>query len=309
MTNQSHSIRVDVLVCTYKRPELLKDTLEGIENANDEGLLVRVIVVDNDDKESARELVESYSPNSRFDYIYLTQPVQNISITRNCALDAANGDYVALIDDDEVPEPMWIRNLVETAETYRARLVFGPVISKYVENIPQWIIDGRFFEFRARYSTATKISLLGMRTGNVLICGKLLSRTQARFDPRLGLSGGEDYDFFQRLVATGVEGIWCDEAPVHEWVPQNRATVEWLLKRAFRIGSVDGFSRRRSSKVSRISTVLLKGLALFIIGSFKAASLCLFSKHRSVKALQKLSLGLGMLYGVFFGPYSEYRNA
>lgn len=309
MTNQLKLIRVDVLVCTYKRPKLLADTLEGIEAANDMGLVIRVIVVDNDDKESARELVKSYSSSSKFDYIYLTQPIQNISITRNFALDAANADYVALIDDDEIPEAMWIKNLVATAETYHAQLVFGPVISKYVENIPQWIIDGQFFEYRARYSTATKISLLMMRTGNVLICGKLLSKTQARFDPLLGLSGGEDYDFFQRLVSTGLEGIWCDEAPVHEWVPKNRATIEWLLKRAFRIGSVDGFSRRRSSHLSQIFTILLKGMALSIIGSIKAASLCFFSKHRSVKALQKLFLGLGMLYGVIFGPYSEYRNA
>lgn len=308
MTNIPYIIRVDVLVCTYRRPRLLKATLEGIENANVGGMLVRVIVVDNDDKKSACDLVASYSQNSRFDYTYLTQPEQNISITRNCALDAANADYVALIDDDEVPDPMWIRNLVETAETHRAILVFGPVISNYAENISQWIIDGQFFEYRARYLTATKISLMEMRTGNVLICGKLLRRSQARFDPRLGLSGGEDYDFFRRLVASGVDGIWCDEAPVHEWVPQNRATVEWLLKRAFRIGSVDGFSRRRSLKITRIFTALLKGLALFIIGSFKAAFLCIFSKHRSVKAMQKLTLGLGLLYGVFFGPYSEYRN-
>jgi glycosyltransferase involved in cell wall biosynthesis len=309
MQNRHDKIKVDVLICTYKRPKLLRSTLNGIENGNNDGLLIRVIVVDNDNNESARELVKRYIANSTHEYIYLTQPIQNISITRNCALAASDGDYAVFIDDDEVPEPDWIQNLVKTARGFRKQIVFGPVISRYVDNIPKWIIDGGFFEFRSRYVTGTKIPLLEMRTGNVLICGNLLRQTNSRFDHQLGLSGGEDYEFFRNLVSTGVIGIWCDEAQVHEWVPRNRATVKWLIRRSFRIGSVDGFSRRRSRQIKKIFIALAKGIALFLIGSINGSLLCFCSKHEIVRALQKTFLGLGIIYGVFHGPYSEYRDA
>ncbi len=302
-------MRVDILVCTYKRPELLKSTLNGIEQLDDTGLKIRVIVVDNDSNESARVQVESHRQNSRFTCIYKTQPVQNISLTRNCALDASDADYVALIDDDETPDSGWLNNLLQTAQTYQTPLVFGPVLSEYEDSIPRWIIEGRFFEFRTRDITGAKVSLSNMRTGNVLISRQLIKKTQIRFDPLLGLSGGEDYDFFLRLLQSGTEGVWCDEATVHEWVPCKRATAEWLLKRAFRIGSVAGYSRRRSRKLASIAIILAKGMALFLLGSFKTLIWSFLSKHRCVQALQKLCLGLGMIFGVLHGPYSEYRNA
>ena len=43
------------------------------------------------------------------------------------------------------------------------------------------------------------------------------------FDPIFGLSGGSDTLFTRQLVAAGGELIWCDSAPVVEWIPAKQA--------------------------------------------------------------------------------------
>lgn len=308
MVEQSNKTTVDVLVCTYKRPELLAATLLGVERAMQGDYVARIIVVDNDAECSARKLVESLPATPALQYIYLSQPVQNISLTRNRALDAAKADYIALIDDDEVPVINWLKDMIAAANTHQADLVFAPVVPRYEEGVSDWVRHGGFFDFRSRHPTGTRISFLEMRTGNVLLRGSLMERTGARFDPELGLSGGEDYAFFKKLTDEGIVNVWCDEAVVQEVVPVSRANAKWFLRRSFRIGSVDAFSRLRDKRWGKVGVVLLKASVLAVQGVGLALLWSPFRKHKCVKALQRLSMGLGIFYGLFFGPYSEYKT-
>ncbi len=51
------------------------------------------------------------------------------------------------------------------------------------------------------------------------------------FAPSFG-NGGEDQDFFKRLIEGGARFLWCNEAPVHETVPPERCGRGYLLRRA-----------------------------------------------------------------------------
>lgn len=300
---------IDVLVCTYKRPELLAITLNGIAQAIPAGYQVRIIVVDNDVECSAQALLQRQISTPELEYIYLSQPVQNISLTRNAALAAAGADYIALIDDDEVPVKNWLGDMIAAAETYHADVVFAPVVPQYEEGVPDWVRRGGFFDFRTRHATGARIPTLEMRTGNVLLKGSIIERTAARFDPALGLSGGEDVDFFKRLDALGMVSVWADEAVVHEAVPVARANIRWFLMRAFRVGSVNSFRQRREESWSKILVGLGKAVLFIGHGGLMAMMWSVFCKHKCVKAMQRIAMGFGIFYGLVFGPYSEYRAA
>jgi hypothetical protein len=82
-----------------------------------------------------------------------------------------------------------------------------------------------------------------MRTGNALLARAMLAGLETPFDPRLGRSGGEDSDFFERMVRAGRSFVWCDEARVYEEVPLERQTLRYHVKRAFVRGAVQSNKR------------------------------------------------------------------
>src|SRR5690349_18827718 len=92
--------RVDVCVATYKRPRLLEKLLSDLRQQQlPTGVAVHVIVVDNDVEESARAVVAGFQGSS-MSLEYISEPKRNIALARNRALECAQGDLVAFIDDD-----------------------------------------------------------------------------------------------------------------------------------------------------------------------------------------------------------------
>jgi glycosyltransferase involved in cell wall biosynthesis len=299
---------VDVLICTYQRPEMLAKTLAGIKRAAEGVGQVRIIVVDNDVQQSAAHVTRRWAADADLPVTYLSQPLQNISLTRNMALENANAPWLALIDDDEVPDENWLRALLATAGQYEADAVFGPVISVFEPDAPAWATNGTLFQ-RKRFPTGSSVPPREARTGNVLLRAASLARNTFRFDPELGLSGGEDSEFFARLSSAGCKMIWCDDACVFEGTPSSRTRVAWVLKRGFRIGSVEAYNSRRFRQMRKTSLAALKSLVFMAEGSVLTLVWAPFSSARSVQGMRRAAMGAGFFYGLLGGPYSEYRAA
>lgn len=307
MHNHS-SCRVDVLICTYRRPKQLLATLDGVARAACGLAQVRIIVVDNDLHLSARGPCLRWSMGAQLPLVYLSQPVQNISMTRNMALDNADAQWIAMIDDDEVPDENWLRNLLDTARRHDADAVFGPVISIFAPDAPAWATQGSLFQ-RKRFPTGSVVPAREARTGNVLLRRSSLAQGGFRFDPALGLSGGEDSAFFACLCRSGWRMIWCDDALVSEDTPSSRTRLAWVLKRGFRIGSVEAHGSRRTRRIRDISVPALKALVFMAEGSALALICAPFSSSRCVLGMRRVAMGAGFFYGLARGPYSEYCTA
>src|SRR5687767_8794563 len=99
------SVRISICVCTYRRPELLQRLLNEIQLLRTNALFTySVVVVDNDDRQSAREVVNRVNATSKVAIIYDVEPERSISLARNRSVRLADGDLIAFIDDDEFPE-------------------------------------------------------------------------------------------------------------------------------------------------------------------------------------------------------------
>ena len=71
-----------------------------------------------------------------------------------------------------------------------------------------------------------------MRGGNLFFNRNISDGEPVLFDPRFGLTGGEDSDFFERMIKKGRRFVWCNEAVVYEAVPVARQSRAYHLKRA-----------------------------------------------------------------------------
>ncbi len=222
---------VCICICTFRRPDLLRKLLGKLERQTADGrLALSISIADNDEQRSAETTVADFSRSSAIEVTYACQPVKNIALARNTALQSAAAEYVAFIDDDEFPVDDWLLAMIDACEKYGVAGVLGPVRPHFDETPPRWILEGDFFE-RPEPPTGTIMQWEECRTGNVLLRSAILDKRGSVFDPAFG-SGGEDKDFFMRMTAAGHVFCWCNEGAVYETVPKERWTRAYLLKRA-----------------------------------------------------------------------------
>lgn len=300
----------DVCICivTYRRTHLLSQLLASLSYVDSELLALRVVVVDNDPHESAREVVQQTSESVAFPVSYVVEERPGIPSARNRALEAwGGGDFVVFIDDDEMPSESWLQELVMAQRAYNADVVTGPALPKFEQGVPDWVIEGGFFE-RERHPTGTPLP--AARTSNVLIRGEVLERCGIRFDETYGMNGGDDSDFFMRLKKQGCSIVWADQAVVEDLVPRSRATAPWLLRRSLRVGSsysvaegkIYGSHRLKALRLLKGLAHVCRGLAVTVFGVIKLHRVTVVEGGRSVM------LGLGMIGGTTGWLYQEYRR-
>lgn len=228
--------RLDVLLCTFRRPEV-RETLRSLDALElPEGIALRVVVADNDETPTARTVVEETATAMTIPVLYCHAPARNISVARNAGLDAASAhgaDWVAFLDDDETAEPDWLAELLRRAEETGADAIFGPSLAEYGPDAPGWMRRQEYHSNRPERRDGV------VQTGHT--CNALLRWGDApwrqdRFDVARGRAGGEDTDFFFRLYHRGARFEICETAIVREGVPPGRLSFRWIARRKFRSG-------------------------------------------------------------------------
>ena len=302
-----YDTQISICVATYKRPSLLKALLESLEEQQSSSLRMQIIVVDNDRYCSARDAVLHYRATSGLDITYLNEPRRGITYARNRALQAAQAEYIAFLDDDEIVAPSWAQAMLDTLIKYDADVVFGPVISQLPNEAPKWTHDHPCF---SRPSKPTGSLLQYGATGNVLIRREALGQPLQTFDSSYALTGGEDTDFFYRLYLSGRRLVWCDNAEAFEHIPAYRMTISWVCRRAFRGGQC--FSLTVVQRYSHVKKLLwlpskiiqcLGGvIALPIVGIASRASFMRLLSHICVATGQ-----ISTIFGTTF-IYKEYES-
>jgi succinoglycan biosynthesis protein ExoM len=237
---------------------LLADLLMSLQHQRTDNLFTySVVVADNDDTRSAESVVSSCRRRGSVQIEYRNEPNRNIALARNKAVQSAEGDFIAFIDDDEVASQSWLLTLYRALKAYNVDAVLGPIVPRYEVDPPDWVIKGRFLE-RPRYPTGTVLPWYRTRTGNVLLSRTVFNDGSTMFNPAFRHS--EDQEFFKRVIARGRRVIWCDEAPVFEVQRAERFRIRYFLKRGLLRGNVS--LRLQQHKVLTITKSLV-ALAIY----------------------------------------------
>jgi succinoglycan biosynthesis protein ExoM len=234
---------VAVLVCTYRRPEQLAVLLQHLQAQvfRTGRPRIAVLVVDNSpDGEAASVAGRSTGP---LPVHYRPHGAGNIASGRNATLAWARDGarFVAMIDDDEVPEPDWLQALLEAQAASGADVVTGPVLARYPAGAAEWLQRDDFFSVVGPAGGAFVEEAV---SGNALVSCELVNRLGLCFDESLGSSGGEDQLFFRAARAGGGLLWYAPEARVHEVVPEQRLSARYLLRREYRKGNTLGLLDR-----------------------------------------------------------------
>ena len=305
-------VPITIAILTFKRPETLLSALTAVaDQASSLPAAIDVLVVDNDSQHSAKETVMSLEADIPIHYLCESTP--GIATARNAALTtASNARLLIFFDDDQIPEERWLANILMHWERVRSAAVAGPVLSQLPDPSPNpWVVASGVFD-RPRYVTGTHKS--GAGAGNLLLDMDFLRQHDLKFDPKLGLQGGEDTLLTHEIVAKGGVIEWCDEAVATEQVPPERVTHGWMRRRSFRAGT--SWSRAElktatstSQRIKKASVIVLRSAARILISLVLAGTG--FLRHDdmlSARNMRALYSHAGAIAGLMGGQVSDYSR-
>lgn len=300
-------MHVAVCCITFRRPQGLRRLLEGLNRlafAKTPQPRITVVVVDNDRGAPMRAVVESLRRTFRWSLTYDCEPAQGLSNARNRSLARAppSADYVAFIDDDEVPVPTWLDELLHVARTHQAPIVQGPVVPVFPRQAPAWVRRAHFFE-QGPYRDGADLHFAS--TNNCLV-ERAVIRRLGGFDQRFNLTGGEDQHFFSRAITAGHRVITAEKAVVHESVPATRATLGYLLRRRFRMGNTLSMVDRIDGGHGLLMKRAIKSGGRFGLGLAQGVVLSPKGLAGLATGLCNAAQGLGGLAGLVGVLYHEY---
>lgn len=298
-----------IAIPTYRRPEQLRHLLEALARTvqrND----VMLLVADNDaDAREGAAVVEALQREGYALPVTLSPvPEPGLCAVRNAICTAALADpdmrFIAMIDDDEWPQPGWLDALLACQARVGADVVAGPVDYHFVGKPPRWARETLVFRPEQRNWGATDML---WASNNLLVSRRALGMVdEPWFDPRFNRSGGEDLDFLARLRDAGARFGWAPEARVSEWVPAERARLSWVLRRMWRIGFTETLARRkqRPGPIGQV-TLLARTLGILAVRTAGLAALLLPGARRVDIAGQWIKCW-GRLYALSGGAHSHY---
>lgn len=259
-------MRLDVLVPTYDRSELLRRTLESFLAARRPARMeFGVTVVDNNSSDGTRALVEEFAGKFGGRLGYLFEGRQGKSHALNSGIAATKGELVGIIDDDEEVDASWFLCVEEAFADTDVDFVGGPYVPRWGAEPPDWLpedypavigkVDGGASV--APYDENFPGMLMG---GNCVIRRATLERV-GPYATELGRIGkgllcGEDEDMYRRLLASGARGFYRPDLVVYHHVPEERLTKSYFRRWCFWRGVSSGMiDRARPEQVAYLAGV------------------------------------------------------
>jgi glycosyltransferase involved in cell wall biosynthesis len=259
-------MRLDVVIPTYNRHEMLKRTLASLLAAEvPAGLDVRVTVVDNNSKDQTRRTVEEWAEKfgGRLGYVFETR--QGRSPALNAGIAATAGDLVGTIDDDEEIDAGWYRCVHAAFGENEIDFIGGRCMPRWGAERPAWLpsdypgvigwvdMGDRVLAFDENYPGI----LMG---GNAVLKRSIIERVGpystalGRTDKRLLTA--EDEDMYERLRAAGARGLYIPGLVIYHYIPPERLTKRyyrrWCFWRGVSLATID---RGRRSPVAYLGGV------------------------------------------------------
>jgi glycosyltransferase involved in cell wall biosynthesis len=244
-------VKIDLLIPTYNRANLLKDCLESVAVArHPRDLAVTVVVVDNNSSDHTKEVVQAFLelPDLSVRYVFVGRPGKSAAL--NDALAQTSGELVGFIDDDEQLDPSWFEVVYkEFAAASDIQFIGGQYHPRWEHEPPPWISRSYIGAIgivlrtnRVTYSPDFPGIMMG---GNAVIRRSSLQKVLP-YPEHIGKIGkkirsGEDEVIYHRLLRIGALGVDVPELIIYHWIPAERMTKKyfrkWVIGRGISVGA------------------------------------------------------------------------
>lgn len=303
-------IGISICILTYKREEFLGELLHSLslQQALDQ-FDIEVVVVDTSGERTAESVVHQ-SAVANFSIYVGSESRESIPAGRNLALDTASKDWIFFIDDDQYFDTQIMGALYERLKALPDNVVIaklGVVVDYEVEN---WTKDLSTFNRDIPFEDGEEFAADCVSTDGVLFSRELAVDRGIIFDQFWASDGGEDNDFFARLLEGDEVVISWSSLKLVDRVMKDRMTIRYCIRDAYRKGLCRFQLRARVHKVRPSHLLFISILMLvfcIIVTPFSFLRGRITGWNSVLKTCRQAGK-LGGLLGMNLGMYEKPSN-
>lgn len=204
------------------------------------------MVVNNNSTDSTAADFEAFAARyPDYNLRMVLETNQGLSYARNRGIRESEGEYIAIVDDDERIAPEFVASYVALFDDVPdAVAAGGPIVAEYPTGRPRWmsafterpIANTMYFGEEVREFPRGRVP-----GGGNMALRRSAVRRYGVFDTSLGyvgesLVGGEESDLFERLQIAEAKYYYVPKAVMYHIIPKEKLTVEYLRRLSYNVG-------------------------------------------------------------------------
>lgn len=218
---KSNPVFISVVIPTFNRSNYLLKILSSLKKNYLNYKYFEVIICDSYSKDSTFVKLKNFISSSPFIIKYFNIKDNIHSKKRNLGITKANGKYIALLDDDCIPEIDWLKNynnILNKKLFLNKKIIFCGSV-KY----PNFLSKKKFIKYRQNthfhFETRTFVSKINLEPKNIVTMNMAFHRKRfldlKSFNKNFNNYGFEDYELGYRYTQSNFQIKKCGPRVFH----------------------------------------------------------------------------------------------
>ena len=233
-------VKLDVVVPTYKRSNLLRLTISSLLQAPvPEGMDVSILVVDNNSNDDTESVVRELQSTASKRIVYIKETMQGLSHARNAGIRNGTAELIGFLDDDEEIEKDWFNVIFREFSDPATELIGGTSHPNWKAPVPPWL-PPRYHMVLAVHPPTTRFAFKtasdkdGLWGGNAVFRRSVFERigmystTMGRSST--GLLSSEDQELYNRVLGAELRGFHVPDLIMYHYIPADRVTRRYFRR-------------------------------------------------------------------------------
>ncbi len=239
------SPEISVIICTYNRDKYLSRALECLKNQDISPEKFEIVVINNLSTDTTENVCRDFiNKNSQLNISCYIENQQGLSFARNRGIHESKAEILVFLDDDAYASGNYLTSISGFFSLRPDILAAGgKILPEYEYEEPGWMNP-----FLASLVSAQDLGNQSrkFKSGKYPIGASMIIRRSAfqkygYFNTDLGrkgseLLGGEEKDFFYRMIADKKELFYIPDAVVHHYIADSRVQTDFIKKLGRGIG-------------------------------------------------------------------------
>ena len=244
--------KLTVILPTFERSHLLDRMLSSIADCSKPSIYDKTIVVENGPQVYSKAIASRYKSKINAQYLYTEQAGKSHAL--NFALTTLDPTLVVFFDNDiRLHKDALMQYAKAATGKTEGEFYGGPLDVDYESTPPEWLT-----EFLPGSARGWGLNGLDQEANQWFIGSNWAAfsddiKEAGGFDVNIGPKAseggvGDETDMQQRLEKNGVRKVFVPGALVWHYVPKNRCSPVWVLRRVYRNGVHLGYDQSNISE-------------------------------------------------------------